>query len=336
MRNTSACKFRNHKSSLIYGLVGLVALTIAPLFGQQPAALPGVPYDWSHHHLVFSQPKSSADASKIQQDPRYWQQLSRRTNSALSAQAAVKGQKQQISKDWNQNLGSTTAKVGAGNFPAKYSFSSQNFASSANCATDYVVFNTGADGLALTQASVTGTFTGDPSNGQTVVIGGAETLTASAPTPETATITIGSTKPASGSSVQIGSITYTFGTGSSVSTPTSTNACEIRAHSNDSTTQIATNLYDAIATSGSGSGSTFLCHSGSNPNSAVTATQPGSSTTIDLTSVTAGTAGDFTFTETSSPSPNLSTFSSSPGTDATNTGTSFAVGSGATTDATNL
>ena len=36
--------------------------------------LPGVPWDWSHHHAIFSAPASAEQANKLQQEPRYWHQ----------------------------------------------------------------------------------------------------------------------------------------------------------------------------------------------------------------------------------------------------------------------
>src|ERR1700721_2071412 len=34
--------------------------------------------DWTHQHVVFSQPLTSEMASRIQRDPRYWMQILRR------------------------------------------------------------------------------------------------------------------------------------------------------------------------------------------------------------------------------------------------------------------
>ena len=67
--------------------------------------------------------------------------------------------------------------VGIGMFPAKFTF---DITAAPSCADDFVVFNTdftGADATAA--ASQTGTFSGQPSSGQTVTIGGTLVLTAS-------------------------------------------------------------------------------------------------------------------------------------------------------------
>ena len=111
----------------------------------------GLPTDWSHRHVIFSQPSTDAQAAAVMHDPRYWQQWNRThfvkalslgdvgfTNSSLFASAGTSH------ADWSQNLGSG-ANAGPGVFPAKYSFQ----ATSATCAggvgvkPDYVVFSTG-------------------------------------------------------------------------------------------------------------------------------------------------------------------------------------------------
>jgi len=37
--------------------------------------------DWSHHHLLFSQPATAEQLKRVQQNPRYWQQLLRRSQA---------------------------------------------------------------------------------------------------------------------------------------------------------------------------------------------------------------------------------------------------------------
>src|SRR5262249_12526768 len=134
------------------GVLGLVALGWI-LTGQ--AAKPGQqgqPMDWTHRHVVFSQPSNDAQAARVMYDPRYWQQFNRehfvRTlnpgqvdlNYGMFANAA------RSRGDWSQNLGNKNANGGAGIYPAKYSFS----ATTANCGNaarpDTVVFSTGLAG----------------------------------------------------------------------------------------------------------------------------------------------------------------------------------------------
>ena len=138
--------------------------------------------DWSHHHLVYSSPidsnQNDADLSPpFGRDPRYWQQWLRRNGpSSLNSgqlvaspevasppdafedglpKAAVhvlSNPRPKFHRDWSVSLG-PGATVGAGQFPAKFSFS----VTTANCASasqpDFVVFNTSVLGSS-TQATV--------------------------------------------------------------------------------------------------------------------------------------------------------------------------------------
>jgi hypothetical protein len=145
----------------VAGLLSLVAVAWI-LTGR--AASPrqqGLPTDWSHRHVIFSEPSTDAQAAAVMHDPRYWQQWNRAhfvkalnagdvglTNNSVFASAGASH------ADWSQNLGSG-AHAGAGVFPAKYSFQ----VTSATCAggvgvkPDYAVFSTGLQGTAG-QASI--------------------------------------------------------------------------------------------------------------------------------------------------------------------------------------
>jgi hypothetical protein len=153
-------------------LAGLVTLAFA-LAGQQATdaeADEGLPTDWSHRHLIFSQPGTSEQAVRVQQDPRYWQQWYRRQQQLAppddaagiqdSTALGLAGQgntvaprrSRKLHRDWSEDLGNN-ATAGAGNFPAKFSFRS-NAANCGNAAKpDYVVYSTGKNGSA-TQASI--------------------------------------------------------------------------------------------------------------------------------------------------------------------------------------
>jgi hypothetical protein len=216
------CSTRPGKATL---LVCLGVLSGAMAAAQNNSLQPlhfGLPEDWSHHHLVFSNPGSFQDAetqgnferwSEIVGSARYRQQqmsMLRRGRvsvagplakdaTTLSSQVpaaphrrlyavwvsfiplgiammgagfrrraawwllllggllAIAGfvgcgagvtnsatgipDASSLTRDWSMNLGSG-ATVGAGSFPAKYSFD----ISSASCSGDYVVFNTGLAG----------------------------------------------------------------------------------------------------------------------------------------------------------------------------------------------
>jgi hypothetical protein len=162
---------RNTQSLLFWRLSILAILTLpSVMVGQSTpnsgAVIP-VPTDWSHRHVIFSRPASAEQAKRVRQDPRYWQQLNRRSPanqpepvtggtvgslSPLGSSEKLRSKHQEIKRDWAQNMGSG-ANVGAGNYPAKFSFS----ITQANCANaaqpDFVVYSTGLSG-SPSQASI--------------------------------------------------------------------------------------------------------------------------------------------------------------------------------------
>ena len=123
--------------------------------------------------MIFSAPATLENAVRIQSDVRYWQQRARRNVSVMSGAVGRAAEPQAlgrfdredhedagprsdlitsimsrrerrwlrrgqlITRDWGMSLGNG-ATAGAGTFPAKFSFDT----GVANCATDYVVFNT--------------------------------------------------------------------------------------------------------------------------------------------------------------------------------------------------
>jgi hypothetical protein len=108
--------------------------------------------DWSHRHVVFSPPHNLMDRFRLSRDPRYVQQIIRR-----NAERKDQGddwrwrhdseRKHLLHGDWSIDMGAG-ATVGAGNYPAKFSFN----AGTASC-TDFVVYNTSLAGSS-TQATV--------------------------------------------------------------------------------------------------------------------------------------------------------------------------------------
>jgi hypothetical protein len=146
----------------------------------------GMPDDWSHRHVVFSNPATVELGMRVRQNPRFWQQYFRRSvqqvlpaveangNDGLDDQEGLSGPDEDrfrdpfggkrhkkrgpnatdaLQRDWSVSLG-PNATVGAGNYPAKFSFD----ISSANCAgggaqPDFVVYNTSVAGSS-TQASI--------------------------------------------------------------------------------------------------------------------------------------------------------------------------------------
>ncbi len=136
--------------------------------------------DWSHRHVVFSGPKSLFQSLTLAQDPRYVQQWVRHNSERPVDWSGWKGHntpEDTLHGDWNVYMGNFGT-VGAGNYPAKFSFST----TTANCSTaaqpDFVVYNSSLAGSATAVAAVdTGTFSATAALNATVTItNGANTL----------------------------------------------------------------------------------------------------------------------------------------------------------------
>jgi hypothetical protein len=111
--------------------------------------------DWSHRHVVFSEPKTQAKRFQLSSNPRYAQQGMRRNAHRHWGRGEWRGlhapeDPNHLNGDWSMSMG-VGATVGAGNYPAKFSFNSN----SANCETpapppgqqpDFVVYNTSLAG----------------------------------------------------------------------------------------------------------------------------------------------------------------------------------------------
>lgn len=147
---------RNHRGLLWLGIsiLAVLGLSTALLVQASPEFDAGAPVvtDWSHHHVIFSRPATAEQAERVARDPRYWQQLRRQspatlpeveTGAALAStlqsgsNESSPGKNQGLSGDWAEDMGSG-ATMGAGNYPAKFSFNS----TTASCATDFVVYST--------------------------------------------------------------------------------------------------------------------------------------------------------------------------------------------------
>jgi hypothetical protein len=148
--NSSVARFLR----LGLSLSGLVILGWVLTGQAAKPAQEGLPLDWSHRHIIFSQPSTYEQVNQVTTNPRYWQQWYRDNIPHVlhvdsETPADIRSVDPASGGAWSVNLG-TGASIGAGNFPAKYSFQ----VTSAKC-TDYVVFSTGLAGSS-TQASVVG------------------------------------------------------------------------------------------------------------------------------------------------------------------------------------
>jgi len=117
---------------------------------EDSKAVVHLPTDWSHHHLVYSNPATAEQLKRVQQDPRYWQQLFHRSQatppeappeSQFGPKTSSASKNDKLKRDWTKNIG-TNGTVGAGQYPGKFGFDVTKF----SCANDFVVFNTGLPG----------------------------------------------------------------------------------------------------------------------------------------------------------------------------------------------
>ncbi len=158
------------------GLVGMVTVAFL-MWAQEPSpkhARIALPQDWSHRHVVFSNPTTLEQSLRVKQDARFWHQwYLRNVRQVVPAEESAFDESREsdenlpwadgdwfgwfgwfhrrhhrptprnlLKRDWSISLG-PNASVGAGNYPAKFSFDT----TTANCASaaspDFVVFNTG-------------------------------------------------------------------------------------------------------------------------------------------------------------------------------------------------
>jgi hypothetical protein len=151
MKMKSNSKRRIGLTYLIFGVV--IVISFAAVRATKAAEEPvHLVTDWSHRHVLFSAPHSLMDQLRLSRNPRYLQQIIRR-NAELNDQGdgwswwRPHHGRHLLDGDWSINMG-TGATVGAGNYPAKFSFN----AGTASC-SDFVVYNTSLAGSS-TQASV--------------------------------------------------------------------------------------------------------------------------------------------------------------------------------------
>lgn len=139
----------------ITGILGCAAILIgtALSMAEQSGQANGFPEDWSHHHVVFSNPGTFQDALKngsverwisIVTDPRYRiQQMKRAAGAAPPDEEIIIGgvlrTKNHLHSDWSVPLSGGVGNWGValGNYAAKYSFSSIG---NPDCVNDFVVF----------------------------------------------------------------------------------------------------------------------------------------------------------------------------------------------------
>lgn len=167
------------------GLLGAALAIPASAQGANQVARQGMPQDWSHRHLIYSNPDTPEEAAlkgglgqwvTNYSDPRFVLQLVRKMEFAEASQGVGKATgahgikpRPTVYRDWSNVMGGASGVGNAGTFPAKYNF---DIAAAPSCANDFVVFTTSSSGAtsAGTAASRTGTVSGNMTDGNTVTI----------------------------------------------------------------------------------------------------------------------------------------------------------------------
>src|SRR5271170_7029314 len=75
---------------LSISILGALTLSRASMGQASPgtaAAAPAID-DWTYHHVIFSKPATAEQAMRLEQDPRYRQQIRRQSPSAPAAETA--------------------------------------------------------------------------------------------------------------------------------------------------------------------------------------------------------------------------------------------------------
>ncbi len=139
-------------AQVVLGAVIVIVLTVVRRTNAEHEPVHLVT-DWSHRHVIFSAPHDLMQQFRLSTDPRYVQQLIRRNDAREEDRDRWRWRRapedpDTIQSDWSIYMGSG-ATVGAGNFPAKFSFNT----GTATCATDFVAYNTSLAG-STAQASV--------------------------------------------------------------------------------------------------------------------------------------------------------------------------------------
>ena len=172
------------------GRVALAAtLAAAPWVAAEEGTRLGLPWDWSHRHVIVGNPDTAEDALakgnyfgwlERTRDPRFLGQLVRK----MDRQAVLHGDPHTprgspppqrppptpMHRDWSVLAGGSGGVGTAGVFPAKYNF---DISAPPSCADDFVVFPTGSAGstsTGTTNAAMTGSVTGNFGNNQNVTI----------------------------------------------------------------------------------------------------------------------------------------------------------------------
>jgi hypothetical protein len=149
------------------GIMALAVVLVARGMNSGKPARVSFPNDWSHRHVVFSQPATALQASQLQKEPRYWQQMLRRNAAGLRRIGAAQSEERIFAglrqrsenssshRDWAESLGpgATTGTANFPQFPAKFTFSTDP---NDELCSDYAAFPTNVPGVTGTSGAPAG------------------------------------------------------------------------------------------------------------------------------------------------------------------------------------
>jgi hypothetical protein len=155
--------------SAAIGIALAIFVLVCATSAQDPAERIPMISDWSHQHVVFSQPLSFEKASRVQREPRYWMQILSRMGrrpgrvdpeleNGEGNSLGISAGQSPFRRDWGQSLGLGGSTGVPDNdttwwpvYPAKFSF---NLQSNPDCTNDYATFPTNVTGVTGGQASI--------------------------------------------------------------------------------------------------------------------------------------------------------------------------------------
>jgi hypothetical protein len=284
-----------YKLSIAAAVFWVMMISALLLSGQTASPRPlGVPDDWTHHHVVFSDPGSAADALakgqvehwyRVVNDPRYKiQQWKRKHPTPPPVTPPPPSENSPLERDWSMNMGGVAASQ------------TGTFTTSSGTGTVVVdgVTLTASPGTAASQTttiSANGVASGNTITITNPMVGSPLVLTASTPLAQEDQIAFGA-EPSTGGYITIQGIEYEFETSGWTSGSEATTTCYI-ARSTTTSNMVAW-LASAITTGKANTGastSTWQCGTAaSQPSNGATVTSS-TSPNVDITAKIPGATG---------------------------------------------
>ena len=190
-------------------------------------------HDWSNRHIIYTAGYSEQQAERMAKDPRAYATflahgIVRRHHEPIKPHPVA--EHGALQRDWAVSLGDGLLQGSEAIYPAKYSF---DVNAPPSCTNDFMVYPVPATRTGSSRAKVVGTFTDDPTIGQTSSI----TITPAGSSPVTLILTAGTTN--SGTTFAV-----------SGTNNTTTDAANMAAAINRNLSGVALDEIAAVASSG--------------------------------------------------------------------------------------